>query len=344
MNGLSITFDIFKGEPSKAKQLFSCRTVQFSNDPIHLFQQEILSSGAFYLTKRTPIESLLQYEKKPTCFIEAVVTHGERAQEVYSRYRKWVSHLYHKHRAALATVSDDSLVAFIPFTHNTGELGTSLDYGMKCVYLTNIKISDLQRKDDVVEENVASASSSSSSSWPSAEQSEQSKDLPQVKAHFEDELIKEHCATYVSACGKVKTICEVQECTKISQSRRRCKRHGGGPRCGFPGCTKSSQGNRRCRTHGGGKQCKVEECSRGAQQLGFCSRHGGSKLCKEEGCERHSRGFGLCAPHGGGKRCCVVDCNRSSRILGLCAVHKRLSDVGRDLPKVAENFSNNASI
>ena len=322
MTGLSITFDIFKGEPSKAKQLFSCRTAQLSNDPIHLFQQEILSSGAFCLTKRTPIESLLQYEKNPTCFIEAVVTRGEKAEEVYSRYRKWVSHLYHKHRAALAIVPG-GLVAFIPFTVHNGGLETSLDYGMKCVYLTNIKINDLQRKDG--EENVASGSSSSSGSWPSVERRSEQQSPSQVRAH-EDVVVKDELVRFVSASGKVKLICEVEDCTKVAQSRKRCKRHGGGPRCRFAGCTKSSQGKGRCRTHGGGKQCKVEECTSGAQQRGFCSRHGGAKLCKEEGCERHSRGSGLCAFHGGGKKCSVEGCKNSSRLSGLCAMHKRQSE------------------
>ena len=156
--------------------------------------------------------------------------------------------------------------------------------------------------------------------------------------------LKEQCVTFVSASGKVKMICEVQDCTKVAQSRKRCKRHGGGPRCRYSGCTKSSQGKGRCRTHGGGKQCQVPECSSGAQQRGFCSRHGGAKLCSNDGCERHSRGSGLCAHHGGGKRCCVVDCNRSSRISGLCALHKRMSETGNDLSKVAEYFPNDAAI
>lgn len=142
--------------------------------------------------------------------------------------------------------------------------------------------------------------------------------------------LKPSAMTFVSASGKVKMICEVEKCTKVAQSRKRCKRHGGGPRCRFPGCTKSSQGKGRCRTHGGGKQCAVDGCSSGAQQRGFCSRHGGAKLCSyidENGaCKRHSRGNGMCAFHGGGKRCSVPDCSRSSRIQGMCAMHKRMNN------------------
>ena len=152
---------------------------------------------------------------------------------------------------------------------------------------------------------------------------------PELKP--QDHPIKSKNLTFVSATGKVKMICEVQGCSKVAQSRKRCKRHGGGPRCRYPGCTKSSQGKGRCRTHGGGKQCSVEGCTSGAQQRGFCSRHGGAKLCSVDGCERHSRGNGMCAFHGGGKRCNVVDCNRSSRIQGMCAMHKRMSSNGAHL-------------
>ena len=86
--------------------------------------------------------------------------------------------------------------------------------------------------------------------------------------------IKAEYCTIRTASGKVKMICEIEECTKVAQSRKRCKLHGGGPRCRHEGCTKSSQGKGRCRAHGGGKQCQAENCKSGAQQRGLCSRHG----------------------------------------------------------------------
>lgn len=141
--------------------------------------------------------------------------------------------------------------------------------------------------------------------------------------------VKPSLETFVTPNGKVKMICEVEGCTKVGQSRKRCKRHGGGPRCRYDGgCTKSSQGKGLCRKHGGGKQCAIEGCYSGAQLRGLCSKHGGAKLCNfldSQGveCHRHSRGAGLCAHHGGGKKCSYDQCMRRSRVQGMCSVHHR---------------------
>ena len=350
-----LSFDIFKGEPCNYDtKLFSCRTVQFFYDPLQLFQQEILSFGTFYLTKRTPIESLLDYATMPTCIIDSVgVIKGEEAREVYSRYQKWISYLYHKHRAALANVPN-GLVAFIPFINDDTDI--TQKYGMKCVYLINIKMKDLfvrkKEQDVIVDDEIAAWFPTFSSSilqdhTPSSSYNKSSSkrlkkeslpkralDLHTIRGKVPIIAIKEFVPiveeftlkvkrlSFTSPAGKIKYICEVLDCDMVAQSRKRCKRHGGGPRCRHPGCTNSSQGKGRCRTHGGGKQCITPDCTSGAQQHGFCSRHGGAKLCVEEQCNRHSRGSGLCAFHGGGKRCSVADCKNGSRLSGRCSLHR----------------------
>ena len=92
--------------------------------------------------------------------------------------------------------------------------------------------------------------------------------------------------------------CQVRDCTNIVQSKKLCKRHGGGTRCRMPGCKRWSQGRGLCRSHGGGSICTVEGCHKGQQKRGLCASHGGVDKCSVLGCKYVSRASQLCRKHG----------------------------------------------
>lgn len=79
--------------------------------------------------------------------------------------------------------------------------------------------------------------------------------------------VNSHSSSSLSSHNKV---CSVPGCVKLSQTRGKCKAHGGGSRCQHPNCSKSSQMGGRCRVHGGLKLCSISGCSKGAQRDGKC--------------------------------------------------------------------------
>ena len=91
--------------------------------------------------------------------------------------------------------------------------------------------------------------------------------------------------------------CEVENCENLVQSRRRCKRHGGGSRCKVPTCTKPRQGRGYCHVHGGEVTCSVPGCTKGRQKRGLCAAHGGLDKCQALGCKNRVRRRGLCRRH-----------------------------------------------
>ena len=339
MVAVSLPFDVYEN----IQKLFICRTVEFYNDPLMSFQHEFAMEGTFHLTKTIAMENIIQYiESRPMCTIEVITTCGEEAREVYTGYQNWMAMLYAKQRAALAHVPS-GLVVFIVVVINSTALNSAHEYRMKCVYLSNMngmKVLAVRKKG--VEEidawfpvplpqeqqymtprtghsmaHILSQCNQEVIEEPSA---------PCPRRGEDGSALKEECETFLSATGKLKRICQVQDCPMVAQSRKRCKRHGGGPRCKEEGCTKSSQGQARCRSHGGGKRCQALDCMSAAQQRGVCARHGGVKLCSVEDCPRNARGGGNCQQHGGGKRCHAVGCSSRSRLAGLCTAHKRRLD------------------
>ena len=91
--------------------------------------------------------------------------------------------------------------------------------------------------------------------------------------------------------------CEVEGCPNISQTRRRCKRHGGGSRCKRTGCPNASKSRGVCHAHGGGTPCKIPGCDKGRQKRGLCAAHGGLDPCLIHGCPNRARQHGLCRRH-----------------------------------------------
>ena len=51
-------------------------------------------------------------------------------------------------------------------------------------------------------------------------------------------------------CAKHTKVCKIDGCTKSTQSKGLCFRHGGGQRCKVPNCNKSIQLNGLCISHG----------------------------------------------------------------------------------------------
>ena len=91
--------------------------------------------------------------------------------------------------------------------------------------------------------------------------------------------------------------CEIENCANQVQSRRRCKRHGGGSRCKVPTCTKPRQSRGYCHKHGGEIPCRVSGCTKSRQKRGLCAAHGGLDECQALGCKNRVRRRGLCRRH-----------------------------------------------
>ena len=91
--------------------------------------------------------------------------------------------------------------------------------------------------------------------------------------------------------------CEIEGCPNRVQSRRRCKRHGGGSPCKIPSCTKPRQGRGYCHMHGGEVQCSVDGCTKGRQKRGLCAAHGGLDECAVLQCKNRARIQGVCRRH-----------------------------------------------
>ncbi|KAH9088636.1 hypothetical protein Ae201684P_017245 [Aphanomyces euteiches] len=117
--------------------------------------------------------------------------------------------------------------------------------------------------------------------------------------------------------------CEVQDCSRLVASRKRCVRHGGGPRCQVPNCPKGAKYNGLCWIHGGSRGCHVDGCSNRIKARGLCWAHGGGKRCRTPDCPKTALRSGHCWAHGGGKRCLVDGCKRPGyeRLGNLCTNH-----------------------
>jgi len=137
-----------------------------------------------------------------------------------------------------------------------------------------------------------------------------------------------------------RAICDVTDCSSYAVGKvdhaRRCKRHGGGPRCSLIGCASAAIGRvsnndeygpagDRCRKHNGGAKCSVLDCPTAAfstvradDRFGppgpRCKRHGGGGRCNVDGCGNCAAGkvmsadfFGppghRCKGHGAGVLC-----------------------------------------
>jgi len=105
--------------------------------------------------------------------------------------------------------------------------------------------------------------------------------------------------------------CCTEGCKSNSRGDKKnghCKRHLGGPRCGFVGCTNSAADTKflRCRTHLGGLRCKTIDCTKPAadKSSGFCYGCSGGRRCSQDGCPKIAQGATFfCIAHGGYRRC-----------------------------------------
>ena len=95
--------------------------------------------------------------------------------------------------------------------------------------------------------------------------------------------------------------CEETNCNRFVQSRKRCKRHGGGALCRVVNCTKSGKRYGLCHAHGGGTMCQAIGCTKSAQKRGLCNAHGGVDICIVEGCHRGARVGHRCFRHIAGR-------------------------------------------
>lgn len=120
---------------------------------------------------------------------------------------------------------------------------------------------------------------------------------------------------------KKKKYCSEEGCEKLTRSRGKCKKHGGGKRCETPGCSRASQGGGLCIAHGGGRRCIRPQCPNAAQSHGLCIKHGGGKRCKYPGCEKSRQVGGLCRIHGGGVTCAYPNCMKVVQFGGFCVQH-----------------------
>lgn len=150
--------------------------------------------------------------------------------------------------------------------------------------------------------------------------------------------------------------CLTPGCTKFAAAGpvQACVRHGGGPRCTYPGgCNKGACAGAlaMCVKHGGGKRCSVEGCNNSAPNIGGsaassssslppkCVTHGGGKRCTAEGgtCGRAAVGpGGLCVTHGGGRHCEEPGCGKHAQApTKRCKAHgdwfKRYKDYSCDV-------------
>ncbi|KAH9088602.1 hypothetical protein Ae201684P_017211 [Aphanomyces euteiches] len=123
--------------------------------------------------------------------------------------------------------------------------------------------------------------------------------------------------------------CEIQGCMRYIVSRKRCVRHGGGPRYQSFECQKGAKFNGLCWMHGGSRACHVEGCSNRIKARGLCWAHGGGKKCQTLGCTTTALRSGHCWARGGGKRCLHEGCSRPGyeRLGNFCTHHSPSSSV-----------------
>lgn len=115
-----------------------------------------------------------------------------------------------------------------------------------------------------------------------------------------------------------------EKCTKYSQSKGMCSKHGGKRICKIDGCNNYMQRYGVCIKHGANKQCSITDCIKNAKCRGLCSDHGGKRIykqCTEDGCITPIVSKGFCSKHGGGTICKFDNCNKRSQVHGFCRLH-----------------------
>ncbi|KAG3026280.1 hypothetical protein PC120_g5990 [Phytophthora cactorum] len=115
--------------------------------------------------------------------------------------------------------------------------------------------------------------------------------------------------------------CVYPECPQPEQSKSRCAKHNGRPRCSLPDCTKFAHSGGNCIAHGGGSRCTEEGCGRRARSQGKCYTHGGGILCSHPNCTTRAKTKGKCVAHGGGTVCSEKECDKLVTANGKCISH-----------------------
>ncbi|GMF51484.1 unnamed protein product [Phytophthora fragariaefolia] len=130
--------------------------------------------------------------------------------------------------------------------------------------------------------------------------------------------IHDHQPTYV----KTKYTCRYPNCSKNSQARGLCYKHGGYHLCKGEGCSRRAITKHLCRIHGGGKRCRFDGCRNltFSGGKGYCCRHARergiivSQRCKIEDYPRAHRQdcYGKHNSQAGLAGICVSKCDQPS--------------------------------